>query len=107
MKIFNIRNHYHEKYKEYIVGSAETGRHSVYLVYGEVFHDEKRTMAPDGHHEILFILEGEAELKNDAEKISISKEQAVFLDADESFIFTALTDCRYIVAGTHTTPHEH
>ncbi len=107
MKIFNIRNHYHEKYREYIVGSAETGRHSVYLVYGEAVCDEKRTMAPDGHDEILFILDGEAELKNDAEKILIGKEQAVSLDADESFTFTALTDCRYIVAGTHTTPHDH
>jgi hypothetical protein len=107
MKLLDIRDYYNEKYREYIVGSAVTGRHGVYLVYGEAAKDEKREMSPGGHDEILFLLEGRAVLENSIEIISLMKEQAVPLDPDGSFTFTALTNCRYLVAGTHITPHEH
>jgi len=107
MKILDIRDCYNDKYREYIVGSAATGRHGVYLVYGEAAKDEKREMSPVGHDEILFLLEGRAVLENLTDIISLGKEQAVPLDPDGSFTFTALTDCRYLVAGTHITPHEH
>ena len=107
MKLFNIRDLYKEKYKEYIVGSADTGRHSVYLVYGEASGSEKRNMTPDGHDEILFLLSGDALLENGGQSITLKQEQAVFMNPDESFTFTALSDCRYVVAGTHTAPHEH
>ncbi len=107
MKLFNIRELYKEKYREYIVGSADTGKHTVYLVYGEAAGDEKRNMAPDGHDEILFLLSGKALLENDGKSIQLRQEQAVSLEPHESFTFTALTDCRYIVAGTHVVPHEH
>ncbi len=107
MKLFNIRELYKEKYKEYIVGSEQIGKHSVYLVYGEVPEGEKREMVPQGHDEILFMLSGKAELRNKDIKISLEKEQAVYMSPDEAFTFTALSDCKYIVAGTHTTPHSH
>jgi glyoxylate utilization-related uncharacterized protein len=107
MKLFNIRDHYREKYREYIVGSEEIGKHSVYLVYGEASRGEKREMAPNGHDEILFLLSGDAQLSNRAAEISLEKEQAVYMSPDESFTFTAKSDCKYIVAGTHTTPHGH
>ncbi|MCZ7400862.1 MAG: hypothetical protein O8C61_01415 [Candidatus Methanoperedens sp.] len=107
MKLFNIRELYKEKYKEYIVGSEQLGKHSVYLVYGEVPEGEKREMAPQGHDEILFMLSGKAELRNKDLKISLQKEQAVYMSPDEAFTFTAQSDCKYIVAGTHTTPHSH
>ncbi|MGB8217741.1 MAG: hypothetical protein WCE94_10620 [Candidatus Methanoperedens sp.] len=107
MKLFNIRELYKEKYKEYIVGSEQLGKHSVYLVYGEVTEGEKREMAPQGHDEILFLLSGDAKLENNDTKISLKKEQAVYMSPDEAFTFTAQNDCKYIVAGTHTTPHSH
>lgn len=107
MKLFNIRDLYREKYREYIVGSEEIGKHSVYLVYGEASRGEKREMVPNGHDEILFLLAGDAELSNSDTKISLEKEQAVYMSPDESFTFTAKSDCKYIVAGTHTTPHQH
>lgn len=107
MKLFNIRDLYKEKYRECIVGSADTGKHSVYLVYGEASRDEKRNMIPDGHDEILLLLSGDALLENNAQRITLRQEQAVFMNPDESFTFTALSDCRYVVAGTHTMPHEH
>jgi mannose-6-phosphate isomerase-like protein (cupin superfamily) len=107
VKLFNIRELYKEKYKEYIVGSEQIGKHSVYLVYGEVPMGEKREMAPQGHDEILFMLSGKAELRNKSIKISLKKEQAVYMSPDETFTFTAQSDCKYIVAGTHTTPHSH
>ncbi len=107
MKLFNIRDLYREKYREYIVGSEEIGKHSVYLVYGEALRGEKREMAPNGHDEILFLLSGDAELSNRDAEISLEKEQAVYMSPDESFTFTAKSDCKYIIAGTHTTPHGH
>jgi glyoxylate utilization-related uncharacterized protein len=107
MKLFNIRDLYREKYREYIVGSEEIGKHSVYLVYGEALRGEEREMAPNGHDEILFLLSGDAELSNRDAEISLEKEQAVYMSPDESFTFTAKSDCKYIVAGTHTTPHRH
>ncbi len=107
MKLFNIRELYREKYKEYIVGSEELGKHSVYLVYGEASRGEKRQMMPGGHDEILFLLSGDAELENEGTKISLEKEQAVYMEPDEAFTFTAKSDCRYIVAGTHTKQHGH
>lgn len=107
MKLFNIRDLYREKYREYIVGSEEIGKHSVYLVYGEASRGEKREMAPNGHDEILFLLSGDAQLSNRNMEISLETEQAVYMSPDESFTFTAKSDCKYIVAGTHTTPHGH
>jgi hypothetical protein len=98
---------YNGKYREYIVGSSATGRHGVYLVYGEAAANEEREMTPDGHDEILFLLEGEAHLINGEIRIQIAKEEAVSFDPDESFTFIAQQDCRYVVAGTHITPHEH
>lgn len=107
MKLFNIRGFYQEKYKEYIIGSKEIGKHSVYLVYGEVSSNETRRMAPDGHDEILFLLSGEASLENKDTKAVLKKMQAVYMGPDEVFTFTALMDCCYVIAGTHPTPHEH
>jgi mannose-6-phosphate isomerase-like protein (cupin superfamily) len=107
MKIFNIRDFYQRKYQEYIVGSSQIGKHSVYLVYGEVVTGKVRTMAPGGHDEILFLLSGKATLEDGGMKTPIQEEQAVYLGSDEILTFTALTECRYVIAGTHTTPHEH
>ncbi len=107
MKLFNIRDLYREKYKEYIVGSEELGKHSVYLVYGEASRGEKREMAPNGHDEILFLLSGDAKLENSEGNLSLKKEQAVYMSPEEAFTFTALSDCNYVVAGTHTKPHGH
>lgn len=107
MKKFNIRELYNEKYGEYIVGSAATGKHGVYLVFGELSAGKERTMAPGGHDEILFLLDGEAVLGNGATQVTIGKEEAVSFNPDSSYTFLALRDCRYVVAGTHITPHRH
>jgi len=107
MKRFNIRDFYQEKYKEYIIGSKEIEKHSVYLVYGEVPSNETRRMESDGHDEILFLLSGEAALENEDTKTVLKKEQAVYMGPDEAFSFTALMDCRYVIAGTHPVPHAH
>lgn len=109
MKLFNIRDLYREKYREYIVGSEEIEKHSVYLVYGEAPIGEKREMRPGGHDEILLLLSGEATLEDNEGKslIPLNKEQAVFMEPDEAFTFTALSHCTYVVAGTHTRPHQH
>lgn len=107
MKLFNIRDFYQEKYKEYIIGSKEIEKHSVYLVYGEVSSNETRRMAPDGHDEILFLLAGDAMLKNGEVKTPLKREQAVYISPDEAYTFEALTECRYVIAGTHPVPHDH
>ncbi len=107
MKKFKVRELYNEKYREYIVGSSATGRHGVYLVYGEIAADEEREMTPGGHDEILFLLDGEALLQSGGTQVEMGREDAVSLDPDGSFTFIATRDCRYVIAGTHITPHEH
>lgn len=107
MQLFSLREHYDNKYQEYILGSAATGRHSVYLVYGELAKGANKAMAPDGHDEILLLLSGAARLENGAQPLTLQPEQAVAINPKEAFTFIALEDCRYLVAGTHTSAHEH
>jgi hypothetical protein len=107
VKKFRLRDLYNEKYREYIVGSAETGRHGVYLVYGEIAANEEREMAPGGHDEILLLLKGEALIMKSGSGLAMASEEAVSLDPDEAMTFVARSDCRYVIAGTHITPHEH
>jgi hypothetical protein len=107
MKIFTVRDFYQKEYQEYIIGSKEIERHSVYFVYGEVPVNGIREMgAPGGHEEILFLLSGEAVIECREGKRNIMKEQALFME-NEPFVFKALTECRYVVAGAHTTAHKH
>ena len=107
MKIFNIRDFYQKEYQEYIIGSREIERHSVYFVYGEIPANGIRQMgAPEGHEEILYLLSGEALLESRGVEKQLAREQAVFM-ANEPFTFTALTECRYVVAGAHTMVHNH
>jgi hypothetical protein len=107
MKLFNLREFYQKDYQEYIVGTNETGSRSAYLAYGEVSENDKRTMAPNGHDEILFLLSGEAVLEGQDLKTSLKQEQVVYMEPDEVFTFTALTECRYVIAGGHPVMHEH
>lgn len=107
MKIFTIRDFYQKEYQEYIIGSKEIERHSVYFVYGEAPANSVRKMgAPDGHEEILFLLSGEAVIESSGAISELVKEQAIFME-NEPFIFKALTECRYVVAGAHTKAHNH
>lgn len=107
MQLFNLREHYSEKHQEYILGSAATGRHSVYLVYGELAKQASKAMAPDGHDEILLLLSGAAILENGGQRVPLQAEQAVVINPEETLTFIALEDCRYLVAGTHTSAHHH
>jgi redox-sensitive bicupin YhaK (pirin superfamily) len=106
MKLFTVRDHFQKSYKEYIIGSKETGRHTVYLVFGEVKKGESRPLAPNGHDEILFLISGDATLEGTYDKVPLASEQAVSIEPDEKSVLSALTDCRYVVAGAHP-PKEH
>jgi redox-sensitive bicupin YhaK (pirin superfamily) len=107
MKVFTIRDHFEESYKEYIIGSKETGKHTVYLVFGEVKKGETRPIVPNGHDEILFLISGDATLEGPRGKVPLAKEQAVSMDPDERFTLSALTDCGYVVAGAHPASGMH
>ncbi len=107
MKIFNIKDCFQNDWEEYIIGSREIGKHSVYFVYGEVPRNERRKMgAPKGHDEIIYLLSGEVLIEKDGVETKFSKEQAVYM-ANDTFTFIALKDCNYIVAGAHTMQHDH
>jgi mannose-6-phosphate isomerase-like protein (cupin superfamily) len=107
MKVFNIRDFYEEEYKEFIIGYKALHCRSAYLVYGEVAPGDVRTMSPNGHDEILFLLTGKAVLEGKGEKTDLQKEEAVYMGPEDVFTFTALTPCRYVVAGGHPTAHDH
>ena len=101
MKLFTVRDHFQESSKEYIIGSKETGKHTVYLVFGEVKKGETRPLVPNGHDEILFLISGDATLEGADGKVPLASEQAVSMEPDEKLALSALTDCRYVVAGAH------
>jgi mannose-6-phosphate isomerase-like protein (cupin superfamily) len=107
MKLFDVRDFFQESYQEYIIGSKETGKHTVYLVYGEIKKGESRIMSPNGHDEILFLISGNAALEGGGREISLKAERAVSMDPDERFTLRALTDSRYVVAGAHSTSKAH
>jgi len=58
MKLFNTRDFCQEKQTEYIIGSKEIEKRSIYFVYDEVPNVKKHHIAQDGHAEILFLLCG-------------------------------------------------
>jgi len=107
MKQFAIRDHFDKDFNEFIIGTRATGKHTVYLVYGEVRAGETRPMAPNGHDEILFLLSGRAVLEGGGMRADLDAEAAVSMEPDERFTLTALSDCAYVVAGAHPEPHGH
>jgi mannose-6-phosphate isomerase-like protein (cupin superfamily) len=107
LKIYSIRDLYNKEYSEYIFGSEFTGRHGIYLVYGEASENEEREMGSNGHEEILLVLEGDALLLDGETETELGKEEAVYLDPDRSFTLLAKGKCRYVVAGGHAGPHGH
>lgn len=107
MKTFNIRDHFNPKYQEYIVGSQEIKKHSVYLVYGEIEKGGTRDLKPDGHDEILLLLSGEASLTNNGCVTKLCADGVIHLDPEETATIEALEDCKYVVAGAHAHHHHH
>lgn len=107
MKRFAVRDYFDEEYNEFIIGTRATGKHTVYLVFGEVREGERRPVAPNGHDEILFLLSGRAVLEGGGTRAELNKEDAVSMEPDERFTLTALTDCAYVVAGAHPPGHGH
>jgi redox-sensitive bicupin YhaK (pirin superfamily) len=107
LKKYNIRELYNKEYHEYVFGSEQTGRHGIYLVYGEAAAGEEREMGSKGHEEILLILEGVALISDGVTETEIGKEEAVYLEPDKSFTLVAKGECRYMVAGGHAAPHGH
>ena len=101
MKLFDIRDFFKKEYQEYIIGSSEIGKHTVYLVFGEVKRGESRPLVPNGHDEILFLISGDATLEAAGAEVPLVSEQALSMDPEERFTLTALTDCRYVIAGAH------
>jgi hypothetical protein len=107
LKKYRIRDLYDESFREYIFGSTETGRHGIYLVYGEAAADEEREMGSSGHEEILLLLGGDAILRDGDNEITIGPEEAVYLDPDSRYTLVARGECRYVVAGGHASNHHH
>jgi quercetin dioxygenase-like cupin family protein len=107
MKLFAMRDFFKEDYQEYIIGTKETGKPTVYLVYGEVTKGDSRPVAPNGHDEILLLLQGEGTLTGAGTATALKKGQAVSLDPEERFTLRALSDCTYVIAGAHTGSHGH
>jgi hypothetical protein len=75
------------------------------ILFTEAAKNEQREMSPCGHDEILLLL-GNAVLEHDGKEIPL-REHAVSWIRNVRSSFSALEDCRYVVAGTHIVPHEH
>lgn len=107
MKVYDVKEHFDPDFGEYVLGSKQTGRNTVYLVLGELAAGESRPMDANGHEELLLLAAGRADLEFGGRRQQLRAEQAVHVLPQDRFVLHALTDCRYVVAGGHPEPHGH
>ncbi|MBD3226632.1 MAG: hypothetical protein GF329_00455 [Candidatus Lokiarchaeota archaeon] len=97
--------------KEFFYGNiANNDIKNVYLGLGYLDANEDRSFAPGkGHEEILYLFEGEIEIKFEKEKILLNAGEAFHASGSEMINITNLTDGRifFVIAGGHTEPHAH
>jgi glyoxylate utilization-related uncharacterized protein len=107
-KIFNLKESIYRE-GEYIIGSAQTGSHACYFLYGILRKGETREISPGkGHEEILVCIEGAIKLESEEHSFVLSKGQAVHLADEESFYIESEAETSiYVVAGGHSDASHH
>ena len=108
MKVFDVTGNVSGS-GEYILGSAETGSHACYLIYGVLKAGEKgRELKPGhGHEEIVLVLAGELKIAGQYNG-TLKQGQAIHLKGEESCLVenTAPAEAVYVISGGHSG-HEH
>ncbi len=111
MKKFDLKARAEKQNNEYVFGSADTGSHACYMIYGRLMPGEKgREIKPGkGHEEMLLAAQGSFSMTGNFEgtleegsAIHLSGEQACYLENKGS------SGAVYVIAGGHAEHgHQH
>jgi len=105
MKKFDLKALAETQNREYVFGSADTGSHACYMIYGTLMPGEKgREIKPGkGHEEMLLAARGRFGVTGDFEgiieegsAIHLAGEQTCFLENKGS------SEALYVIAGGHS-----
>ncbi len=106
----NLKTMAEKQTGEYVFGSADTGSHACYMIYGRLKPGEKaRQIKPGkGHEEMLLAASGEFSVTGDFEGIieegsviHLSGEQTCYLENRGS------SEAVYVIAGGHSGQGHH
>lgn len=95
---------------EYVFGSADTGSHACYMIYGTLKPGEKkREIKPGkGHEEILLAVCGSFSATGDFEGI-IEEGSALYLSGEQACYLEnkGSSDAVYVISGGHSEHGHH
>lgn len=110
MKMLNLKTMASKNNNEYVFGSADTGSHASYMIYGRLLPGEKaREIKPGkGHEEILLAAFGSLHVTGhfdgileEGSAIHLSGEQACYLENKGT------SEAVYVIAGGHAEHGHH
>jgi len=110
MKKLDLKKMAAQNNSEYVYGSADTGSHACYLIYGRLMPGERgREIKPgNGHEEMLLAAHGSLSVTGDFEGlieegsvIHLAGEQTCFLENRGS------SEAVYVIAGGHAEQSHH
>jgi len=109
MKVIDMKNRA-EAEGEYVFGSAETGSHACYMIYGILKAGERgREVKPGkGHEEMLLAASGSLKITGAFEGI-LEEGSAIHLAGEQSCHLenTGAEDAVYLIAGGHSEEGHH
>ena len=119
MKIFEVAKRADQEGGEFVLGSADTGTHACYMIYGTIApHAEGRLIKPGaGHEELLMVTAGELKLSGPGiapgiapvSELTLPEGSAVLLQGDmECFLRNdTQSPAAYVCSGGHTPGGKH
>jgi len=109
MKKVDLKAMAEEQNGEYVFGSADTGSHACYMIYGRLKPGEKkREIKPGkGHEEMLLAAHGSLHVTGHFDGI-LEEGSAVHLSGEQTCILEnkGSTEAVYVIAGGHSE-HDH
>jgi hypothetical protein len=110
MKKFDLKALAEKQNNEYVFGTADTGSHACYMIYGTLKPGEKgRGIKPGfGHEEMLLAVRGSFSVTGDFEGI-IEEGSAIHLSGEQSCHLEnkGSSEAVYVIAGGHSEHGHH
>ena len=109
-KIVNLQIRAAQNHGEYVFGSADTGSHACYLIYGILKPGEKgRQVKPGrGHEEMILAARGRFVVSGDIEG-TLEEGSAFHLSGEQACALEnrGETEALYVIAGGHSSHGHH
>ena len=110
MHKINLRDMAEKNSGEYVFGSADTGSHACYMIYGTLKPGEKgRVVKPGkGHEEMVLAARGKLHITGDFSGI-LEEGSAIHLAGEQTCILEnpGTSDAVYVIAGGHAEHGHH